>query len=443
LRTDSLNDDGQRRGDAARIAVVGAGYVGLTSAACLAMLGHRVTCAELDEPKVQRLSRGEVDIVEPGLAEIVAEGLGSGHLDFVHTRAVAEAVAHAQFVFFCLPTPMGLAGDVDMTWFDRAVVDVRDALSDGCVIVNKSTVPVGTAARVAALVGRSNISVVSNPEFLREGYCVDDFLKPDRIVIGSDIPGPAQKVAALYESLSAPTIFMDTASAELVKYAANGFLAAKLSFVNEIAELCEQLGADVAAVTKGMGYDPRIGDSYLRPGPGWGGSCLPKDTAGVLHISRQVGLELPLLQAIIDSNDKQHLRVVERIREAAGGSLDGKRIGLLGLTFKAGTNDLRHSPALRVADQLVRQGSELMAFDPAVPRDIPGVTDGITVVPDAYQAVHGTDVVVVLTEWPTFRALDWARVADLMAGQTIVDTRNLLDVDLLSACGIKSRGIGR
>ena len=427
---------------AARIAVVGAGYVGLTSAACLSTLGHHVTCADVDESKVQRLSSGQVDIVEPRLTEIVRQGLTSGQLSFVHAGAIADAVTDAEVVFLCLPTPMGVDGQVCMTEFDNAVLEIRDTVPNGCVVVIKSTVPVGTGARVATIFRRSNISVVSNPEFLREGSAVDDFLGPDRIVIGSDRAAAAQLVAALYDSLAAPTIFMDTASAELVKYAANSFLAAKLSFVNEIAELCERLGADIASVTKGMGYDPRIGDSYLRPGPGWGGSCLPKDTAAALYISEQVGLELPLLQAIVRSNERQRSRVVERVRAAAGGSLDGKRIGLLGLTFKAGTNDLRHSPALDVADQLASEGSELTAYDPVVPQDVPGFTDGITVVPDAYQAVKDADVVVLLTEWSSFRALDWARVADLMAGQSIVDTRNLLDANLLTAVGLTSRGIG-
>ena len=235
---------------------------------------------------------------------------------------------------------------------------------------------------------------------------------------------------------------MDTASAEMVKYASNCFLATRLSYVNEIAELCEQLDADIASVTKGMGYDPRIGESYLRPGPGWGGSCLPKDAAAVLHAAKQVGLELPLLQASVLSNEQQRGRVVQRVRLAAGGALDGKRIGLLGLAFKAGTNDLRDSPALGVAEQLAVEGAELTAYDPAVPKDVPGVTGGITVVSDAFQAVKGADVVVVLTEWPAFRALDWARVAGLMAGRTIVDTRNLLDTDELRAVGIALRGIG-
>jgi UDPglucose 6-dehydrogenase len=223
---------------------------------------------------------------------------------------------------------------------------------------------------------------------------------------------------------------------------ANCFLATKLSYVNEIAELCEQLGADIDSVTKGMGYDPRIGESHLRPGPGWGGSCLPKDAAAILYTAKQLGLELPLLQASVASNERQRSRVVERVRAAAGGSLDGKRIGLLGLAFKAGTNDLRDSAALGVAGQLAVAGAELMAFDPAVPQEVPGVTDGITVVSDAYDAVKGADVVVVLTAWSSFRRLDWARVAGLMAGQIVVDTINLLDVDMLRAVGINLRGIG-
>ncbi|OMC52172.1 UDP-glucose 6-dehydrogenase [Mycobacterium sp. IS-836] len=423
---------------AGRIAVVGAGYVGLTTAACLAMLGHRVICADVDEAKVERLSRGHVDIVEPRLPEIVRQGLTSGRLRFVRAGAVADA----EVIFLCLPTPMGVDGQANMTCFDNVALEVRDTLPNGSVLVIKSTVPVGTAARVAALLRQSDIGVVSNPEFLREGFAVDDFLKPDRIVIGSDRADTAQRVAALYDSLAAPTLFTDTASAELVKYAANGFLAAKLSFVNEVAELCERLGADIAAVTEGMGYDPRIGDSYLRPGPGWGGSCLPKDTAAALYMSKQIGLELPLLQAIVRSNAEQKSRVVDRVRAAAGGALNGKRIGLLGLTFKAGTNDLRDSPALDVADQLASEGCELAAYDPAVPGDVPGVTDGITVVPDAYQAVKDADVVVLLTEWSTFRALDWARVADLMAGRNVIDTRNLLDANLLIESGLLHSGIG-
>ncbi len=356
--------------------------------------------------------------------------------------SVSAAVADVKITFLCLPTPMGVNGQVDMAGFDNAVLELRDTLPDGCVVVIKSTVPIGTAARVATILKGSNVSVVSNPEFLREGYAVDDFLRPNRIVIGSDQAAAAQQVAALYDSIAAPTMFMDSASAEMVKYAANSFLAAKLSFVNEIAELCEHLGADIASVTKGMGYDPRIGDSYLRPGPGWGGSCLPKDVAGVSYISKQVGLELPLLEAIVYSNQRQKSRIVERIRIAAGGSLCGKRIALLGLAFKAGTNDLRHSPALDVAEQLALEGSELTAYDPVVPYDITGVTDGIAVVPDVYQAVKGADVVALLTEWPAFRALDWARVADLMAGHSVVDTRNILDGNFLTAAGLTLRGIG-
>nr|WP_082943534.1 UDP-glucose/GDP-mannose dehydrogenase family protein [Mycobacterium sp. 1274761.0] len=422
--------------------MIGAGYVGLTSGACLATLGHLVSCVEVDSSKLQRLRHGHVDIVEPGLAELVRQGLASGHLTFVNVDAAPAVVAEAEVVFLCLPTPMGVGGRVDLTFFDDAVLDIRDALSEDCVLVIKSTVPVGTAAHVTALLNRPQISVVSNPEFLREGYSVFDFLNPDRIVIGSDRAAPAQKIASLYDALAAPTVFMDSRSAEMVKYASNTFLAAKLSYINEVAELCELLGADIASVTEGMGYDPRIGKSYLQPGPGWGGSCLPKDTAAMLYTAKHIGLELPLLRAIAGSNEGQKLRIVDRVRAAAGGSLDGKRIALLGLAFKAGTNDLRHSPALDVAAQLACQGCELAAYDPVLPQNVPGVTDNIAVVTDAYQAVEDADVVVLLTEWPMFRSLDWERVAQLMAGKTVIDTRNILDAKTLAEVGITSRGIG-
>ncbi|OBG87241.1 hypothetical protein A5698_26625 [Mycobacterium sp. E136] len=322
------------------------------------------------------------------------------------------------------------------------MMQLRDTLSDGCALVVKSTVPVGTAARVTALLQRPQVSVVSNPEFLREGYSVDDFLMPDRIVIGSDRAAPAEQVAGLYKALAAPIVFMDTASAELVKYASNTFLAARLSYINEVAELCDRLGADIRSVIEGMGYDPRIGKSYLQPGPGWGGSCLPKDTAAMLHTARKLGLDLPLLESVADSNERQKSRVVDRVRAAAGGTLHGKRVGVLGLAFKAGTNDLRHSPAVDIAERLVCEGCELSAYDPVVPQDT-GVTDGITVVSDAYQAVKDADVVVVLTEWPTFRALDWSRVAELMAGQSIVDTRNLLEANSITPLSLTSCGFGK
>ncbi|KAA2263707.1 UDP-glucose/GDP-mannose dehydrogenase family protein [Solihabitans fulvus] len=420
-----------------RIAVVGTGYVGLTTGACLASLGHRVVCADVDAAKVARLREAQVDILEPDLAELVAEGLAAGRLEFV--VGAGNAVADAEVVFLCLPTPMGAGGAADLTAVRSVAEEVRAVLPPGCVVVCKSTVPVGTSVAVAELLDRADVAVVSNPEFLREGSAVRDLLRPDRIVVGSDDPAAAERVAALFAKLGAPTVLMDAASAELVKYAANCFLAMKLSYVNAMAELCELLGADVTAVCEGMGYDRRIGQSFLSPGPGWGGSCLPKDTHALLQIAQAAGLEFDLLGATIEANSRQQHRVVAKVREAVGGSLAGARIGLLGLAFKAGTNDLRDSPALAVAKLLAAEGAELTGYDPEIAGQLPG----LRLVDDAYQAAKGAAAVVLLTEWPLFRMLDWPLIAELMDGDTVLDTRNHLDPDALRRAGLRHRGIGR
>ncbi|KAA2261190.1 UDP-glucose/GDP-mannose dehydrogenase family protein [Solihabitans fulvus] len=419
-----------------RIAVVGTGYVGLTTGACLASLGHRVVCADVDEVKIARLRAGRVGILEPGLAELVAEGLAAGRLEFV--LGARNAVFDSEVMFLCVPTPMGVDGAANLAAVESVVAEVGELLPQGCVVVNKSTVPVGTAARVGSLLNRPDVAVVSNPEFLREGSAVADFLNPDRIVVGCDAQDAAERVAALYAKLGAPTVLTDAASAEMVKYAANCFLAMKLSYVNAVAELCERLGANVIDVTEGMGYDRRIGASFLQPGPGWGGSCLPKDTHALSQVAGSVGFDFPLLQATIDTNARQRHRVVQKVREAVGGSLAGARVGLLGLTFKAGTDDLRDSPALAVADLLREQGARLTAFDPGVRE---GLSD-VTVVTDPYEVARGADAIVLLTEWPEFRSLDWNRVTELMAGDTIVDTRNHLDRDALDRAGLCWRGVG-
>ncbi|GAA3860583.1 UDP-glucose/GDP-mannose dehydrogenase family protein [Saccharothrix violaceirubra] len=419
-----------------RIAVVGTGYVGLTTGACLASLGHRVVCADVDALKVARLEAGQVDILEPGLAGLVREGATAGRLSF--TVGARDAVRDAEVVFLCLPTPMGAGGAADLSAVEDVAAVIRDVLPYGCVVVCKSTVPVGTSTRVAALLDREDVAVVSNPEFLREGSAVRDFLHPDRIVVGSDSPQAAERVAALFAKLGAPTVLMDAASAEMVKYAANCFLAMKLSYVNAVAELCELVGADVTAVTDGMGYDKRIGGSFLKPGPGWGGSCLPKDTHAMVRIAEGVGVDFTLVQATIDTNVRQRQRVVDKLR-AAVGPLAGTRIGVLGLAFKAGTNDLRDSPALAVAELLAFEGAELVAYDPEIDRPLVGMT----VVDDPYVAVSGAAAVVLLTEWPQFRTLDWTRVASVMSGTTVLDTRNHLDPDALRRAGLTLRGVGR
>jgi UDPglucose 6-dehydrogenase len=424
-----------------RIAVIGSGYVGLTTGACLASLGHRVVCADVDPAKVARLSAGEVSILEPGLPELVAQGLAAGRLQFM--VGAAAAVTEAEVVFLCVPTPMGNGGGADLSAVEAVATEVRSLLPPGCVVVNKSTVPVGTAARTAELLGRSDVAVVSNPEFLREGSAVRDFLNPDRIVVGCDAQDAAERVAALYAKLGAPTVLTDAASAEMVKYAANCFLAMKLSYVNAIAELCERSGADVLDVTEGIGYDRRIGQAFLQAGPGWGGSCLPKDTHALLQVCAAADFDFPLLQASLDTNTRQQHRMVDKVRDAVGGSLAGQRVGLLGLTFKAGTDDLRDSPALTVAALLAAEGADLIGYDPAVPAAVAGMTDDLQVTDDPLKVASGAAALVVLTEWPEFRLLDWARLAELVEHRIVIDTRNLLDADVLRRVGFEVRGIGR
>lgn len=427
-----------------RIGVVGAGYVGLTTAACLARLGHTAVCADIDESKVERLNRAEVSSYEPGLAEIVAEGLQAGRLRFV--LGARAATADADMVFVCVPTPVGANGSADLSQIYGVLHEVRDALSAGTVVVIKSTVPPGTTDDVGRLLDRSDLDVVTNPEFLREGHTVEDFLSPHRVVVGAGDAAAARRVAELYAPLGAPVVLTDPVSAELVKYASNCFLAMKLSYVNTLAELCECTGGDVDAVTAGMRHDPRIGAEFLRPGPGWGGSCLPKDTQALLRASESVAVDFPLLRATIDTNEAQPGRVLRAVRTAVACSperpVDGVRLGLLGLTFKAGTDDLRDSPALAVADLLAADGAELTGHDPGVPAGTQAAGP-VRVVDDAYLAAKDASALVVLTEWPQFGELDWARLGEQMRHRVVVDTRNHLPPEPLRRAGFRTYGTGR
>ncbi|GAB3714755.1 UDP-glucose/GDP-mannose dehydrogenase family protein [Amycolatopsis oliviviridis] len=427
----------------AKVAVIGAGYVGLTTAACLSSLGHKVVCADVDQEKVDALRRGEATIREPGICELVVDGLASRRLEFV--LGASAAAAGADIVILCVPTPMGATGAADLRALESVVTELRELLPPGCVVVNKSTVPVGTAARVAGLIDRADVAVVSNPEFLREGFAVHDFLNPDRIVVGSSDrdPAPARRVAELYGKLDTAVLVTDSASAEMIKYASNCYLATRLSFVNTVAELCEYLDASIDDVTAGMGYDGRIGDAFLRPGPGWGGSCLPKDTFALLRTAESAGSDFALLRAAIETNVKQQELVVGKVRKAVGGDLAGARIGLLGLTFKAGTDDLRDSPALAVARRLAAEGAELSGYDPSVHAPVAGVTDDVRITGTAYHAANGAAAIVLLTEWPEFRDLDWARIADRLGGSSVIDTRNLLDPPTVTRTGLAYQGIGR
>ncbi|MEU4674018.1 UDP-glucose/GDP-mannose dehydrogenase family protein [Amycolatopsis sp. NPDC023774] len=429
---------------AEHIGIVGAGYVGLTSAACFARLGYQVTCVDTDESKVDALGRGEVPIAEPGLPELVAQGLADGTLVFT----TAQAELHGtDVVFLCLPTPPDGEGRPDLGVLEQVLPQLGRILRPGCVLVTKSTVPVGTAARVPRLLGRGDLPVVSNPEFLREGHSVEDFLHPDRVVIGTDPPAApsAHRVEKLYEPTGAPVVRTDTASAELAKYASNAFLAVKLSYVNVLAELCERFGADVGEVARTMGLDARIGPEFLVPGPGWGGSCLPKDTSALLHAADAAGVDFGILRDAVRVNARQRARAVRTVREAVtgspSGSLAGTRIGLLGLAFKAGTGDLRDSPALAIAIALARHGAELTAHDPAV-EAVPEL-DAVQVVDDPYLVAKDAAALVVLTEWPEFRDLDWARLAAATARPVVVDTRNLLHPEMLANAGFTHFGVGR
>lgn len=426
------------------VAVIGTGYVGLTTGACLAHLGHRVVCADVVPAKVEALSKGEVPILEAGLDELVHEGLHSGLLSFV--LGAAPAVAEAEFIYMCVPTPQGEDGSADLSYIQAAAAEIGPHLRPESVVINKSTVPVGSTRVVEQALGRSDVAVVSNPEFLREGSAVHDFLHPDRVVIGADDQSAAIRVAGLYLGLPAPLQVTDPASAETIKYASNAFLATKISFVNAIAAVCEAVGADVNDVVLGMGYDKRIGDAFLRPGPGWGGSCFPKDSRALVRIAEDAGYDFDLLKGVITVNEEQFERVADKVERMVGGSLSGVTVAVWGLTFKARTDDLRDSPSLQVVRRLLERGATVQAFDPAV-EVAQGETDqrlaGISLAADAYGAVEAAAALVVLTEWDDFRWVDFDKVLGAMVSPRVVDARNLLDRGALQRRGFDYEGIGR
>ena len=429
-----------------RIAIIGTGYVGLTTGACFAHIGHEVVCADVVAEKVERLSRGEVPILEAGLPELVREGLERGRLSFV--LGAAQAARDCEFAYLCVPTPMGEDGSADLTYLREAASEIGPVLPAEAIVVNKSTVPVGSTRVVEEVLGRDDVAVVSNPEFLREGTAVSDFLNPDRIVIGADDQAAAARVTSLFQSVAAPLIVTDPATAETIKYASNAFLATKVSFVNAVANVCEAVGADVRDVVLAMGYDRRIGFEFLRPGPGWGGSCFPKDTSALIRIARDNGYAFELLRGVKAVNDEQFQRVTDKVVRQAGGSLQGQLVAVWGLTFKARTDDLRESPALEVIGRLRRLGAEVRAYDPAVPAVAPDgrprpQLEGIEVVADPYAACEGAAVLAVLTEWDEFRRLDFAKVGELLDARRVVDGRNLLDPAALRRLGFSYVGVGR
>jgi len=424
-----------------RIAVVGTGYVGLTTGVCFAHLGHEVICGDVDAAKIGRLQRGEAPIVETGIENLLAEGLRTGRLRFVVGAAAAVAASDCEFAVLCVPTPPALDGGAVLSYSEAAARDIARVLTPGAGVVNKSTVPVGSTKVVERALRRPDVAVVSNPEFLREGSAIHDFLHPERIVIGSEDQATAIRVASLYLGMPAPLVVTDPASAETIKYAANAFLATKLSFVNAVAAVCEAVGADVNDVLLGLGYDKRIGQDFLKPGPGWGGSSFPKDTRALVKIAADAGYDFELLTGVIAVNDEQQRRVVAKIEAAAGGELDGKVVAMWGLTFKARTDDLRESPSLVIAAALVERGAKVRAYDPTVHSPIPDVA--IDVCTDPFDACDGAAVLAVLTEWDEFRWLDLGRAAAVMSSPTVVDTRNVLDRSAARRAGFSYAGVGR
>jgi len=426
----------------ARVAVIGAGHVGLPTAVVLAHFGHQVVLAESDPARRQMLVQGESPILENGVQDLLREGLELGALRI--TASAAEAVREAEFVFLCVPTPQGEDGSADLSFMEAVTEEIRSSLRSGTIVVNKSTVPVGTAGLVEQMTQQAGIRVVSNPEFLREGSAVADSLHPDRIVVGADDPADAYRVGKLFAATHAPVIVTDTTTAEAIKYAANAYLAMKLSFVNALADLCEAVGADVEDLIAGLGHDTRIGFEYLHPGPGWGGSCLPKDTAALLRTAETVGHDFALLRGAITQNENHLDRIVEKVIQLSGGELDGVRVAVWGLTFKAGTDDRRSSPAAEIARRLVRAGALVSAYDPTVPPNAaePDLT-GITIVASPYEACRGARVAALLTEWDELGSLDFAKVATLMDAPAVVDARNLLDPTALRRIGFTYTGVGR
>lgn len=425
---------------------IGTGYVGLVTGACLADLGHRVVCADMDLGKVELLSGGTVPIYEAELEAIVARNLESGNLSF--TGDVRGAISASEFVFITVGTPSDVDGRADLTQVDEVARDIAAALDDYKVIINKSTVPVGSTRRVQRIIEESmeeyhEFDVVSNPEFLREGTAVLDFMKPSRVIIGSDSQKAIMKMSELYRGLNAPLLITDPVSAEMIKYASNAFLATKVSFINAVANLCEAVGADVREVSLGMGYDDRIGFEFLKAGPGFGGSCFPKDCRALLSIAREHGYDFELLDGVMRVNQEQHERMVEKVERAVPGGITGASVGVLGLAFKANTDDVRESPAFFITRRLLEKGARVTVYDPEAMENARPELEGAGFASDAYGAAEGAEVLVLLTEWDEFKWLDYERIMGMMKEPRIVDTRNCLDPAVLRKQGFTYEGVGR
>lgn len=431
-----------------KIAVVGTGYVGLVTGTCFAETGNEVICVDIDKKKVDMLMNGQITIYEPGLEKLFLRNLKEDRLHF--TTDLASGIKDASIIFLALPTPPGEDGSADLKYVLGSADDIGKLLTDYKVIIDKSTVPVGTAEKVHAAIAKNykgEFDVVSNPEFLREGVAVDDFMKPDRVVIGTASERAKKVMGDLYAPFvrqGNPVIFMDERSAELTKYAANSFLATKISFMNEIAHLCERLGADVDMVRKGIGSDERIGKRFLFPGIGYGGSCFPKDVQALVRSSSEIQYDFKILNAVMDVNERQKLHLIPKIKRYFKGSLKGKHFGLWGLAFKPNTDDIREAPALFMIDALVNEGATITAFDPeAMPNVKNVIGDKINYAESQYDALKNADALIIATEWNEFRTPDFLKIVSTLKSKIIFDGRNLFDTQAIKELGFYYESVGR
>ena len=431
-----------------RIAMIGTGYVGLVSGACFADFGHRVCCIDKDEAKIDGLNSGVMPIWEPGLEAIVKANAERGRLTF--SKELGENVANADAVFIAVGTPARRGdGHADLSFVFDAVRELAKVIRAGTVVVTKSTVPVGTGDRIEEILreeGATDVSVASNPEFLREGAAIADFKHPDRIVVGAEDDRAQEVLKEIYRPLflnRAPILFTGRRTAELTKYAANAFLAVKISFINEIADLCEAVDADVQDVARGIGLDNRIGPKFLHAGPGYGGSCFPKDTLALLQTADKFGVDQRIVRTTVEVNDDRKAHMVERVAAAVGEDLSGKRVAVLGLAFKPNTDDMREAPSIPLVNALVERGAEVSAFDPVAREQAEKIFTNIEFAADAYEAAAGADALVIVTEWDEFRALDLEKIAEVLRGKVLVDLRNVYDREDAEEAGLAYYGIGR
>jgi UDPglucose 6-dehydrogenase len=427
------------------ICVIGTGYVGLITGACFADLGNQVICLDNDGEKIDRLKQGELPIYEPGLDEVVQRNVKAGRLSF--TDSYAEGLDDTEVVFIAVGTPAGVDGEADLTYVRSVAETIADVMDHPLIIINKSTVPVGTGDWVANIIRKRRddhmeFSVVSNPEFLREGSALEDFMHPDRVVLGSEDRTAAERVAHLYLPLRCTVMLTDLRTAEMIKYASNAFLATRVSFINEMACICDELGVDVKEVAFGMGCDERIGHHFLRAGLGWGGSCFPKDVKALAHMADLHGANPQLLRAVMDINMAQRRRVVRWLRGALRGLAD-RTVGIWGLAFKPNTDDVREAPAIDIIRMLQNEETNIRAYDPKAMHRAERITTHVTFCEDPYEVAEGCDAIVLATEWDEFRYLDWGRVLEAMRGDILVDGRNLYDPETMIQAGFCFRPIGR